>query len=141
MFISHNSKDEEKIVSFYKTLNALGYVAYIDWVNDKYDLKREWCNATTAKVIKERIKQSHAFILYLSQQTLLSQWCPWELGYADALGKRICICYEIGDHQNIPDFYKTYPKLILSEKPHVIVNGSDIPFKEWMNTQRTASHD
>ena len=141
VFISHNSKDEDRIVTFYKALNSLGYVAYIDWVNDKYDLKREWCNATTAKVIKERIKQSHVFILYLSQQTLSSQWCPWELGYADALGKNICVCYEIEDHQNIPDFYKTYPQLILSEKPHVIVNGSDIPFKDWMNTQRIASHD
>lgn len=141
VFISHNSKDEDKIVSFFKTLNSLGYVAYIDWVNDKYDLKREWCNATTAQVIKERIKQSHVFILYLSQQTLSSQWCPWELGYSDALGKNICVCYEIADHQNIPDFYKTYPQLILSEKPHVIVNGSDIPFKDWMNTQRIASYD
>lgn len=134
VFISHNSKDEDKIVSFFKALNSLGYVAYIDWVNDKYDLKREWCNATTAQVIKERIKQSHVFILYLSQQTLSSQWCPWELGYADALGKKICVCYEIEDHKTIPDFYKTYPQLVLTEDPHIKMNGSEILFKEWMNT-------
>lgn len=46
-FISHNSQDEDKIVTFYKKLNKEGYVAYIDWVNDKFDLKRQWCNAST----------------------------------------------------------------------------------------------
>lgn len=134
MFISHNSKDEDKIVGFFKTLNSLGYVAYIDWVNDKYDLKREWCNAATAQVIKERINQSHVFILYLSQQTLSSQWCPWELGYADALGKKVCVYYEIEDQEKIPEFYKAYPQLVFTEDPHIEMNGSEILFKEWMNT-------
>ena len=89
MFISHNSRDESEIVDLYKKLNQQGYVAYVDWVNDKFDLKRQWCNATTAQIIKERIKQSQAFILFLSESTLSSQWCPWELGYADALDKKI----------------------------------------------------
>lgn len=66
VFISHNSKDENEIIGFFKLLNKKGYVAYIDWVNDKFDLKREWCNASTAEIIKERIKQSRVFILYFS---------------------------------------------------------------------------
>ena len=95
VFISHNSKDEDKIIDFFKLLNEKHYVAYIDWVNDKFDLKREWCNASTAEVIKERIRQSRVFVLYLTEQTLKSQWCPWELGYADALGKKICIFQKV----------------------------------------------
>ena len=91
VFISHNSQDEEKIVRFYKKLNKEGYVVYIDWVNDKFDLKRQWCNASTAQVIKQRIKQSKVFVIFLSESTLNSQWCPWELGYADASGKKICV--------------------------------------------------
>lgn len=52
VFISHNAEDENIIVEFYKKLNQRGYVAYIDWVNDKFDLKRQWCNASTVQVIK-----------------------------------------------------------------------------------------
>ena len=87
-FISHNSKDMKQIIELYKKINTKGYVAYIDWVNDKYDLKREWCNASTSEILKLRIQQSKIFILVLTNSTFQSQWCPWELGYADAIGKR-----------------------------------------------------
>ena len=63
----------------------------MDWVNDKFDLKRQWCNATTAEIIKERIKQSQFFVIYATEEILHSQWCAWEVGYAEALGKKICI--------------------------------------------------
>lgn len=132
VFISHNSKDENEIVDFFKSLNENGYVAYIDWVNDKFDLKREWCNASTAEVIKERIKQSHVFILYFSEQTLKSQWCPWELGYADALGKKICIFQKFKNANPIPEFYSAYPKLVLDNQLIVQLDGKDIPFAEWI---------
>lgn len=132
VFISHNSKDEDKIIDFFKLLNEKHYVAYIDWVNDKFDLKREWCNASTAEVIKERIRQSRVFVLYLTEQTLKSQWCPWELGYADALGKKICIFQRFKSNSKIPEFYSAYPKLVFSNQPIIRLNGEDIPFDKWI---------
>lgn len=132
VFISHNSKDESEIVGFFKFLNEKGYVAYIDWVNDKFDLKREWCNASTAEIIKERIKQSRIFILYFSAKTLESQWCPWELGYADALGKKICVYKSNENTAYIPEFYSTYPTLVLDAQAKIKINGEDIPFDKWI---------
>lgn len=132
VFISHNSKDENEIVGFFKFLNDKGYVAYIDWVNDKFDLKREWCNASTAEIIKERIKQSRVFVLYFSEKTLESQWCPWELGYADALGKKICIYQKNNDMAYIPEFYSAYPRLLLDSQAIIKVNGENIPLDEWI---------
>lgn len=132
VFISHNSKDENEIVGFFKFLNEKGYVAYIDWVNDRFDLKREWCNASTAEIIKERIKQSHVFVLYFSEKTLESQWCPWELGYADALGKKICIYQKSNDMAYIPEFYSAYPRLLLDSQAIIKVNGENIPLDEWI---------
>lgn len=132
VFISHNSKDEDKIIDFFKLLNEKHYVAYIDWVNDKFNLKREWCNASTAEVIKERIRQSRVFVLYLTEQTLKSQWCPWELGYADALGKKICIFQRFKSDSKIPEFYSAYPKLVFSNQPIIRLNGEDIPFDKWI---------
>lgn len=138
IFLSHNSKDEEKIITFYKKLNKNGQVVYIDWVNDKYDLKREWCNTSTVDIIKERIKQSDVFVLYFSSKTLNSQWCAWELGYADGIGKKICIYFsEKIDRTIIPKFYFKYPKLLFSEDFMVKNHGqSDIPFTKWKENKK-----
>lgn len=132
VFISHNAEDENKIVEFYKKLNQRGYVAYIDWVNDKFDLKRQWCNASTVQVIKERIRQSKVFVVFLSQSTLKSQWCPWELGYADALGKKICVySYDDSDNINIPQFYEIYPRVHIDDKIWVD-DGKNMEFSNWI---------
>ena len=131
VFISHNSQDEEKIVRFYKKLNKEGYVVYIDWVNDKFDLKRQWCNASTAQVIKQRIKQSKVFVIFLSESTLNSQWCPWELGYADALGKKICVYKYDNKGELIPQFYEGYPQLYVNDKLWVN-DDKKMEFKEWV---------
>ena len=132
VFISHNSKDEDNIICFFKELNKEGFVAYIDWVNDKYDLKRQWCNASTAQIIKERIRQSHVFILYLSERTMDSQWCPWELGYADALGKKIAVYYHNDDIEYIPQFYLSYPRLVLGSTKLIQTTEGDYQFEEWI---------
>lgn len=79
----------------------------------EYDLKRQWCNASTAQVIKERIRQSKVFVIYLSERTLSSQWCPWELGYADVLGKNICVYEDKDINKPIPQFYSVYPRLLV----------------------------
>ena len=135
VFISHNSQDEDKIVEFYKKLNQNGYVAYIDWVNDKFDLKRQWCNASTAEVIKERIKQSKVFIIFLSKSTLKSQWCPWELGYADALGKKICVFQYDYDRKSAPQFYEGYPRVYIDDKIWV-EDEERIEFENWISLRR-----
>ena len=134
IFISHNSKDENMIIDFYKALNSQGYVAYIDWVNDKFDLKRQWCNATTAQIIKERIKQSKIVVLVLTKSTLASQWCPWEIGYADAINKKICVYALDTDLEYIPQFYKAYPSLIVEDKIWIETCGNRVLFSQWFNS-------
>lgn len=133
IFLSHNSLDEDKIITFYKKLNKSGQVIYIDWISDKYDLKREYYNASTVNIIKERIKQSDVFVLYFSKNTLNSQWSSWELGYADAIGKKICIYFpEKIDRAIIPKFYFTYPKLIFSKDMLIKKDEhSNILFTKW----------
>lgn len=132
LFLSHNSQDEGRIVEIYKELNAIGLVSYIDWVNDKYDLKRQWCNTSTAQVIKERIRQSKVFVIYLSERTLSSQWCPWELGYADALGKNICVYEEKDINNPIPQFYSAYPRLFMDKNCWIIDGERKILFENWI---------
>lgn len=132
MFISHNSKNEDEVVRFYKILNSNGLVAYVDWVNDKFDLKRQWCNATTAEIIKERIKQSQFFVIYATEEILHSQWCAWEVGYAEALGKKICIYLNGIEIKGLPQFYWSYPILDVSQKISITKDGKQIDIKEWL---------
>lgn len=132
MFISHNSKNEDEVVLFYKILNSNGLVAYVDWVNDKFDLKRQWCNATTAEIIKERIKQSQFFVIYATEEILHSQWCAWEVGYAEALGKKICIYLNGIEIKGLPQFYWSYPILDVSQKISITKDGKQIDIKEWL---------
>lgn len=132
VFISHNSRDESEISDMFKLLNAKGYVAYIDWVNDKFDLKREWCNATTSLIIRERIHQSRFVVLFFSDNVLNSQWCSWELGYADALGKKICI-FNLMESSTTPQFYYSYPKLLLEDSQFYIYDGDKkTSLEEWL---------
>ncbi|OCA96495.1 toll/interleukin-1 receptor domain-containing protein [Clostridium beijerinckii] len=137
VFISHNSRDEEYVIDIYKNFNKYGLVAYVDWVSDKFDLKRTWCNASTSKVIKERIRQCQCIVYIWSENVLKSQWCPWELGYADALGKPICIL-GLTDESNIPQFYLSYPKLIQLNGKYCIENNEKISFKDWLKTGSTS---
>lgn len=132
MFISHNSKNEDEVVQFYKILNSNGLVAYVDWVNDKFDLKRQWCNATTAEIIKERIKQSQFFVIYATEEILHSQWCAWEVGYAEALGKKICIYLNGIEKKGLPQFYWSYPILDVSQKISITKDGKQIDIKHWL---------
>lgn len=136
MFISHNSKNEEDIVRLYKTLNNKGIVAYVDWVNDKFDLKRQWCNATTAEIIKERIKQCRSFVIYATEEMLQSQWCPWEIGYADALEKKICIFLNGIEIKRLPEFYWSYPILDISKNIVLTKDGKELDLIKWIDWRR-----
>lgn len=132
VFVSHNSKNEKQVVNFYKELNKKGLVAYIDWVNDKFDLKRKWCNATTSEIIKERIRQSNFVVLYITPEILDSQWCAWELGYADALNKKICL-YLVGiEMKKLPQFYWAYPIMDLSQQVFVVKDQNKTDIKQWL---------
>lgn len=133
VFVSHNSKNEKQVVNFYKELNKKGLVAYIDWVNDKFDLKRKWCNATTAEIIKERIRQSNFVVLYITPEILDSQWCAWELGYADALKKKICLYLDGIEMKRIPQFYWTYPIMDFSQQVFIVKDQNKIDIKQWLS--------
>ena len=136
LFISHNSKDETEIVKIYKKLNKEGLVAYVDWVSDKFDLKRKWCNATTSNVIKARIKQSKFILICLTENLLTSQWCPWEIGYADALGKKICLLNN-NEIKDKPEFYDGYARLIFDNNGvFIIENNNRYSINKWLQNNK-----
>ena len=91
LFLSHSSRDVETLLRLKTMLNSQGINVYIDWVNDRDQLRRELTNIDTAKVIRERIKACKAMMYIHTEAGAASQWTPWELGYADAINKKICV--------------------------------------------------
>ncbi|MDP2300912.1 MAG: toll/interleukin-1 receptor domain-containing protein [Ignavibacteria bacterium] len=109
IFLSHSSSDKENVVLLYKNLNNQNFHVYIDWVNDKYALKRNLLNKNTANVIIQRLIKSKVVIYFHSESSLKSQWIPWEIGFFHGLGKPIFVFNP--NNLELPYFLQIYPIL------------------------------
>lgn len=106
---------------------------YIDWVEDQGALKRELTSADTAKVLVERIKKSRAILYIKTVQSSLSLWTPWELGYAQAIGKKITVL-EVEYILGTPQYLDIYDKSKLQEDGTIMVDDQDeiLPIELWI---------
>ncbi|MGE7471995.1 toll/interleukin-1 receptor domain-containing protein [Bosea sp. NPDC003192] len=79
-FLSHSSQDGEWVVGAIRLLEGHGATVYIDKKDSKLP---PYTNKETAAGLKNRIHQSHKFVLLASNNSKDSRWVPWELGIAD----------------------------------------------------------
>lgn len=82
VFLSHSFKDASLILGIANELESHGVTVYIDWVVDR-QLDRSKVNASTADILRKRMKQCNSLIYANSTSTPSSKWMPWELGYFD----------------------------------------------------------
>jgi hypothetical protein len=81
-FLCHSHKDQYLALGLRNLLQSHGWKLYIDWLD--YELPDQPDKNTAAK-IKGRIS-SHTWFLFLATaNSVASRWCPWEIGYADAI--------------------------------------------------------
>lgn len=90
IFLSHSYVDKEKIASIKHYLELLGLTVYIDWIDDK-QLVRNTVTKETAERIKVRMKKCKSLIYVFSDNSNLSKWMPWELGYFDGIKSKIAV--------------------------------------------------
>ena len=88
-FISHSSKDSSFVQKLIEAENQRGKNIFCDWINDADYLKRHLLCGATLKVIEKRMEQSTAMIFVVSENSLNSVWCKYELNYFTDLGKPI----------------------------------------------------
>ncbi len=132
VFLSHSSFDRNKLIKLKVLLNSHNLSVYLDWTEDRTALRREVTNADTAKVIMERIKNSQSLMYVLTSASLSSAWASWELGYAHALGKKICVL-KVEDVSENPAFLDLYDQVkICGESVVVHSNGVQKPLKVWL---------
>jgi hypothetical protein len=61
---------------------AQGWKVYIDWLDQELP---DQPDKNTAIRIRDK-KSSHRWFLFLATaSSVASRWCPWEIGYADAI--------------------------------------------------------
>lgn len=134
VFLSHSSHDSNLVLKLMSILNSKDLTVYVDWVEDQLALKRELTSVDTAKVLIERINSSRAIIFVKTSQSALSLWTPWELGYAQAIGKKITVL-EIDYILGTPQYLDIYDKSHLIEDGIIMVDDEDdnLPIEMWIN--------
>jgi hypothetical protein len=81
-FLCHSHKDHELAKGLQVMLKENGWDLYIDWEDNEMPAVP---NENTAKKIKSKIKTTDWFLLLATNNSTSSRWCPWEIGYADAV--------------------------------------------------------
>lgn len=135
LFISHSYKDKDALIRLKSLLNGHNLNVYLDWVNDKDELLREKTCAETASVITERIRNSKAILYIHTEESINSRWTPWEIGFAHALGKKICV-YSPDETVEKPEFIQLYDTAVFEGNDLLVEEGeSTIQIKDWIKKQ------
>jgi hypothetical protein len=81
-FLCHSHKDRELALGVQQWLMEHGMHLYIDWQDTSMP---ESPDATTAARIRKIIQGADVFLFLATNDSMLSRWCPWELGFADGV--------------------------------------------------------
>lgn len=79
-FLCHSHKDRDLALGLKTIIEGQGGTLYIDWLDEEMP---ETPNRTTAQRIKGKIVESDLFMFLATPNSMVSRWCPWEIGYAD----------------------------------------------------------
>lgn len=90
IFLSHSRLDSDQILGVKVILESMGKTVYVDWINDP-QLDRSNVTPKTADTLRRRMRQCKALFYVHSENTPLSRWMPWELGYFDAFNSNVAI--------------------------------------------------
>lgn len=80
-FLCHSHKDQYLALGLRNVLLSHGWNLYIDWLDQELP---DTPDKNTATKIKEKISSHRWFLFLATADSVVSRWCPWEIGYADA---------------------------------------------------------
>ena len=79
-FLSHSHLDADLAKGLQSYLLSKDIDLYIDWQDNSLPSIPD---STTANAIKDKIYKSDFFIFLATENSVKSNWCQWEIGYAD----------------------------------------------------------
>ncbi|WP_313157064.1 toll/interleukin-1 receptor domain-containing protein [Sphingobacterium multivorum] len=130
IFLSHSYLDQDIVYALYTDLTKRGFKVYVDWLIDP-DLNRDLVTKKTAEIIRTRLNHSKSLIIAISENSAISKWIPWELGFVDGNCGKCCVLpiMEKEDSKNIfhgREYLKLYPQI----KKQVSLSGNDTLYVE-----------
>lgn len=90
IFLSHSFKDAYFILALKMELSGMGYSVYVDWIDDR-QLDRNQVSKKTADLLRKRMQSSSSLLLVSTENSSVSKWVPWELGYFDGFKDKAAI--------------------------------------------------
>lgn len=84
VFLSHSRMDRKLVLGAKELIERENLTVYVDWIEDG-EIEREAVDKDRAAMLRVRMSQCTALFYAHTPNASLSRWCPWELGYFDAL--------------------------------------------------------
>lgn len=84
VFLSHSRMDRKLVLGAKELIEGAGLSVYVDWIDDG-EVERQSVDKNRAAMLRVRMAQCDALFYAHTPNASLSRWCPWELGYFDAL--------------------------------------------------------
>lgn len=81
IFLSHSHLDASYVLITRKFFENLGIKIYVDWADRS--MPKQTCGDTATK-IKEKIRGNNFFVFLATDNSIISRWCNWEVGYGDS---------------------------------------------------------
>lgn len=117
IFLSHSSADDEFVAGAVVFLMQFGFPVYTDNHDRRLPVPP---NTQTAKILKDEIKKSRRFVVFVSPNSRFSRWIPWELGLADGYKDVVPIgilpVTSTGEEENWAkeEYFGLYPRIYKS---------------------------
>lgn len=87
-FLCHSSKDNVLAKGLVALLQRANWDVYVDYEDEALPEKPD---RTTADRIQQKIKATDFFLFLATENSVVSRWCPWEIGFADGSKPRASI--------------------------------------------------
>lgn len=81
IFLSHSHKDASYVIKARGFFENLGIKIYVDWADESMP---KLTSGVTATKIKEKIRENDFFVFLATNNSIVSKWCNWEVGYGDS---------------------------------------------------------
>ena len=134
IFISHATSNADLVDELVFQLNSLGLVAFVDWKNDRQDLNRSKFSHYTPKALELRMRQSKSLILIRTNESDLSPWVSWEIGYFTTLGKKIAVLRLDNEQDQSNELIDAFPiARLIDGNIYIISNNKKQALVDWIN--------
>ena len=138
IFLSHSDMDKEIVLGVLKVLSRMRYSVYVDWLYraTNVDTTIGAITPTTVINLKYHMRKCDRMVYIHSDASSVSKWCPWELGYFDAMRhpKQEIYIFPLVDYTGVfrgQEYLALYREAYLVSKDHTkkVLLSEDIDYK------------